>query len=245
MSAYTTDLNVEDLRLSPNLKGLPVIAQYDEALKELLSQVFAGNVILAPTDRAFELYLNQQKDEIHFPFISLFPAGGYQRTEKNWAASNIGKPIYRAAQIYDDATLKKLGNNKNMQNFYQYMYFNIPYTIDCWSTNRIEALQLVQELLFWLQTQGEVKVKYKGHEHTANMTIDDSIDDSTSYTSYSNLGNIYRFTLTVIINAPVFRTQNYLNITQTDVVVTLKDIPEEDIPDQESNREEISENESL
>lgn len=240
MSAYETDLHVEDLRLSPNLKGLPVIAQYDEAVKELLSQVFAGSVILAPVDRAFELYLNQQKEEIHFPFISLFPAGGYQRTDKNWAASNIGKAIYRAAEVYEDTTLKKIGNNKNMQNFYQYMYFNIPYTIDCWSTNRIEALQLVQELLFWLQTQGEVKVKYKGHEYTANMTIDDSIEDSTSYTSYSNLGNIYRFTLTVIINAPVFRTQNYLNITQADVVVTLKDVP-----DQKSDREEINDNESL
>ena len=71
MSAYVTDLNVEDLQLSENLKGLPVIAQYDEAVKELLSQVFAGNVILAPVDRAFELYLNQQKDEIHFPFFSV------------------------------------------------------------------------------------------------------------------------------------------------------------------------------
>ena len=240
MSAYETDLHVEDLRLSPNLKGLPVIAQYDEALKELLSQVFAGSVILAPADRAFELYLNQQKEEIHFPFISIFPSGGYQRTNKNWAASNIGQPILRAAQLYEDSTLKKTGTTKSMQNFYQYMYFNIPYSIDCWSTNRIEALQLVQELVFWLQTQGEVKIRYKGHEYTANMIVEDAIGDSTAYTSYSNLGNIYRFTLNIVLDAPVFRTQNYLNITQTDVVVTLKDIP-----DQESNREETEENESL
>ena len=224
MSAYETDLQVEDLKLSESLKGLPVIAQYDEAVKELLSQVFAGSVILAPTERAFELYVNQKGDELHFPFISLFPESGYSRTYKNFAQSNIGNPIRRAALVYDDATLKKLGINKEMQNFYQVMYFNIPYKIDCWSTNRLEALQLVQELEFWLQAQGEVKIKYKEQVYTANMLVEDEIEDATAYTSYSDLGNIYRFSIRISIDAPVFRTQNYLNITKAEVILDLKDI---------------------
>ena len=226
MSVMKTDLQVEDLKLSKNLKGLPVIAQYDEALKELLSQVFAGSVILAPADRAFELYINQEGKDLHFPFISLFPASGYTRVYRNYAASNIGNPVNRFADIYDDVTIKKTGNVKTMQNFYQFLYFNIPYDIDCWSTNRIEALQLIQELEFWLQAQGEVKIKYKGHEYTANMMVDDSINDSTAYTSYSDLGNIYRFSIRISIDAPVFRTQNYLNITNANLELELKDVPD-------------------
>lgn len=224
MGATKLDFTIEDLQLSPNMKDLPVIAKYDEAVKELLSQVFAGNVILAPADRAFELYVNQKKDKVHFPFISLFPVqSGYTRVNRNYMQSNIGEPINRAAYLFNKATLEKTGQTDLMQNFYQVQYYNIPYSIDCWSTNRIEALQLVQELCFWLQSQGEVIVNYKNHKYTANMTIGETIADNTAYTSYSDMGNIYRFTININIEAPVFRTQNYLNLTKGNVEVTLKD----------------------
>jgi len=224
MSTTKLDLKVEDLKLSKDLKNLPVIAKYDEAFKELISQVFAGKVILAPTDRAFELYINQtQGEKIKFPFISLFPSGPYNSVNNNFASSHIGHPAYRSAIIYDDNTLEKKGQNKLMQNFYQVMYFDIPYSIECWSNNRIQALQLVQELIFWLNSQGEVKIQYKNNEYTANMTINNTITDNTGYTNYANIGNIYRFTLNINIEAPVFRTQNYLNINTSDITLVLKD----------------------
>lgn len=224
MSATKLDFSIEDLQLSPKMKDLPVIAKYDEAVKELLSQVFAGNVILAPADRAFELYINQKDEELHFPFISLFPVqSGYVRVNRNYMQSNIGNPINRAAYLFNKDTLKKEGQTDLMQNFYQVQYYNIPYSIECWSTNRIEALQLVQELVFWLQSQGEVLIKYKEHEYTANMTISDTIVDNTAYTSYTESGSIYRFTININIEAPVFRTQNYLNLTKGNVELVLKD----------------------
>lgn len=227
MATTNLDLKIEDLRLSPNLKGLPVIAKYDEALKELLAQVFAGSVILAPTDRAFDLFIGQSKESLKFPFISLFPSGGYTHVNQNYALSNIGKAVHRAALIRDDDTLQLTGRNKAMQNFYQVMYYDIPYAITCWSTNRLEALQLVQELCFWLQAQGEVIINYKENKYTANVTVSDNISDDTAYTAYSDLGNIYQFTITVTINAPVFRTQNYLNITRAELELTLKDETDE------------------
>lgn len=224
MSATKLDFTIEDLQLSPDMKDLPVIAKYDEAVKELLSQVFAGCVILAPQERAFELYVNQQKDKIHFPFISLFPVqSGYTRVNRNYMQSNVGNPINRAAYLFNKDTLKKEGQTPLMQNFYQVQYYNIPYAIECWSTNRIQALQLVQELCFWLQSQGQVLVNYKNHKYTANMTISDTIADNTAYSSYTDMGNIYRFTLTINIEAPVFRTQNYLNLTKGEIEITLKD----------------------
>ena len=224
MGATKLDFSIEDLQLSPDMKNLPVIAKYDEAVKELLSQVFAGSVILAPSDRAFELYVNQEKDKVHFPFISLFPLqSGYTRVNRNYMQSNIGNPINRAAYLFNKNTLAKEGQTNLMQNFYQVQYYNIPYAIECWSTNRIQALQLVQELCFWLQSQGEVLVRYKNHDYTANMTVGDNIADNTAYTSYSDLGNIYRFTIQINIEAPVFRTQNYLNLTKGKLEITLKD----------------------
>ena len=122
-----------------------------------------------------------------------------------------------------DGKLEIEGNSTGMQNFYQTMYYNIPYSIECWSSNRIQALQLVQELCFWLQAQGQVIIKYKEHTFNANLQVADDIQDTTSYTSYSDLGNIYRFTLNINIEAPVFRTQNYLNITSTELTLELKD----------------------
>lgn len=223
MATYNTDLRIEDLQVSPDMKDLPIIAKYDEAFKSLLTQVFAGSVILAPVDRAFDLYVEQQKDALHFPFISIFPSGGYSITNNNFVMSNIGKPIHRLANVYDNDTLKKLGKTPNTQNFYQTIYFNIPYSLECWSTNRIQALQLVQELCFWLKAQGEVRVKYKEHELNANLTVDPTITDATAYTSYADLGHVYRFTLNISIEAPVFRTQNYLNITKADIELTLED----------------------
>ena len=228
MATTNLDFHVEDLRLSKDLKDLPVIAKYDEAVKELLSQVFAGNVILAPTDRAFDLHIGQAKDnKIRFPFISLFPSGGYRRTNKNFAQSNIGWPVNRAAILYDDDTLQKKGTTNNMQNFHQVMYYDIPYSITCWSTNRIQALQLVQELAFWLQAQGQVLIQYKDKQYTANLTVDDTIQDATSYASYADLGNIYMFTLNISIEAPVFRTANYLNITKASLELKLKDLTDD------------------
>lgn len=224
MASTKLDFSIEDLQLSPDMKDLPIIAKYDEAVKELLSQVFAGSVILAPADRALELYINQKQDKVHFPFISLFPAStGYTRINRNYMQSNIGNPINRAAQLFNGDTLEKTGQTKLMQNFYQVQYYNIPYTIECWSTNRIQALQLVQELVFWLQSQGEVLVNYKTNKYTANMTVADSIMDNTAYTSYTNIGNIYRFTININIEAPVFRTQNYLNLSKSVVEITLKE----------------------
>ena len=235
MSATKLDLYIEDLQLSPDMKDLPVIAKYDEAVKELLSQVFAGSVILAPADRAFELYVNQEKDKVHFPFISLFPTNsGYTRINRNYMQSNVGNPINRAATMFYGDTLKKKGQNPLMQNFYQVQYYNIPYSIECWSTNRIQALQLVQELSFWLQSQGEVLIKYKEHEYTTNMTIGETIVDNTAYTNYTESGSIYRFTLNINIEAPVFRTQNYLNLSKGILEIKLKDNPEV----QESGKEE-------
>ena len=224
MAATKLDFSIEDLQYNNSMKDLPTIAKYDEAVKELLSQVFAGNVILAPSDRAFELYVNQENDKVHFPFISIFPSNtGYTRINKNFAQSNIGNPIHRAAYLYDNDTLKKKGQTNLMQNFYQVQYYNIPYTIDCWSTNRIQALQLVQELCFWLQSQGQVLIKYRENYYTANLIADDNIIDNTSYASYSDLGSIYRFTINIAIEAPVFRTQNYLNVIKGNLEVTLKD----------------------
>ena len=224
MGATKLDFSIEDLQLSPSMKDLPIIAKYDEAVRELLSQVFAGSVILAPQDRAFELYVNQEKDKVHFPFISIFPVqSGYIRVNRNYMQSNIGDPINRAAYLFNKDTLAKEGRTNLMQNFYQVQYYNIPYAIECWSTNRIQALQLVQELCFWLQSQGEVLVRYKDHNYTANMTVGDTIADNTAYNSYSDLGSIYRFTIQINIEAPVFRTQNYLNLTKGKLEINLKD----------------------
>lgn len=222
-----TDLKVEPLELDKDMKKYPMLARYDEGLRKLISQVFAGKVILAPSDRAFDLFIDQSKSTLRFPFISMFPSNGYTRTNKNFSASNIGQAVYRAARVFDDTTLRQVGNAATMQNFYQYMYFDIPYQIDCWSSNRMEALQLIQELMFWLTAQGQVKVIYSDNILTCNLTLSDVITDNSTYTEYENIGNLYRFTLTINLEAPVLRTTNYLNITNSELTLHLEEEEQE------------------
>ena len=133
----------------------------------------------------------------------------------------------RVSSSYSIAALQKKGTTNNMQNFHQVMYYDIPYSITCWSTNRIQARQLVQDLAFWLQAQGQVLIQYKDKQYTANLTVDDTIQDATSYASYADLGNIYMFTLNISIEAPVFRTANYLNITKASLELKLKDLTDD------------------
>lgn len=223
MGAMKTDLPVEELELSEEMKDLPMLQKYDSGMQKLIEQVFAGSVIFAPVDRAFDLFIGQKKDKIRFPFISLFTTNGYTLSNKNYSATNIGKPVYKQAIIYNEDTLKYQGKSPVMQNYVQYYYFNIPYQIDCWSTSRKQALQLLQELLFWLKSQGQIKVKYKEHTFNVNLVVDDNIQDNSTYIEYADMGNLYRFTFLVQIDAPVLRSTNYLNITSAEFTIDMKE----------------------
>lgn len=223
MSAMKTDLPVEELELSEEMKDLPMLEKYDSGIKKLIEQVFSGSVILAPYDRAFDLFIGQKNEKISFPFISLFPTQGYTLSNKNFSATNIGKPLYRAAHIYNDDTLAYEGQSATMQNFLQYYYFTIPYQLECWSTSRKQALQLVQELVFWLKAQGQIKVKYRDKEFNTNLVIDDTIQDNSTYVEYADIGNLYRFTFNIQIDAPIIRTTNYLNISTAELSIDMKE----------------------
>ena len=223
MGAMKTDLPVEELELNEEMKDLPMLQKYDSGVQRMIEQVFAGSVIFAPVDRAFDLFIGQKKEKIRFPFISLFPTNGYTLTNKNYQATNIGKPLYKAAHIYNDDTLEYEGQRATLQNYLQYYYFTIPYQIDCWSTSRKSALQLVQELVFWLKSQGQVKVKYREHEFKVNLILDDNIQDSSTYVQYADIGNLYRFTFMIQLDAPIIRTTNYLNITKADIEIDMKE----------------------
>ena len=177
---FTTDLHIEELQLSDKLKGLPMLAKYDEAFKTLIEQVFAGSVILAPYERAFELFITQKKEDIKFPFVSIFPQQGYKIIANNFAQTNIGHSINKQAPIYDPDTLRRKGTSDSMQNFYQVINFDITYQLECWSTDRIEALRLVQEFLFWFKSQGQVLVSYRGKTYGCNMKLSDTIMDNSS-----------------------------------------------------------------
>lgn len=218
-----TDLPVEELELNEEMKDLPMLQKYDAGVQKLIEQVFAGSVIFAPADRAFDLFIGQTKERIRFPFISLFPTNGYTFSNKNYQASNIGAPMFRNAKIYNDDTMTYKGQSAVMQNFVQYYYFTIPYQIECWSTSRKQALQLLQELIFWLKSQGQIVVKYREHKFNVNLIIDDTIQDSSTYVEYADLGNLYRFSFMIQIDAPILRTTNYLNITKSELEIDMKE----------------------
>ena len=66
MGAMKTDLPVEELELNEEMKDLPMLQKYDAGVQRMIEQVFAGSVIFAPVDRAFDLFIGQKKEKIRF-----------------------------------------------------------------------------------------------------------------------------------------------------------------------------------
>lgn len=150
----------EETSVAINIDKIPHLERYDEAFKELLKQVFAGNVVLSPSDEFFANYRRTEED-IKLPAISIFPQSTYSINNQNsFAAYQVGHQFKSKMPVVDVDTNKINNESLYMSKNIQTLYIDIEYEIAIWSTLRSEALQVIQELMFWLYNQQEVKITY-------------------------------------------------------------------------------------
>ncbi len=195
-------------------------SKYGEALKELLKQCFNGDVIMEPTDTAFQYAVKQTKNKIKFPFISFYPANTIYLDNKNsgMPAYHYGLDYQNPLPVYnEDGSLK--GVNKRLAKNAEFLYILMSYQIDVWALSRLEAEQVLQELIFWLYQNQQVEVEYNNQKLAFSFEIDDNVIDNSDLASYMSNGKMYRYTCGIELQGTIMRSENYFTVIKPNVKI--------------------------
>lgn len=208
----------EETKISPeDMSNLPHLERYDEAVTQLIRQIFAGQVVFAPDGNAKEYAIKQRDYEeksLEFPFISLYPDINYEITNNSFAQYQVGMAMQNKASVYDINTNQYKGDTSYVSKNVQHLYIDIDYQVDIWSLSRGEGLQVVQELLFWLYNQQEVKIKYYNEEFILSLVPPESFTDNSDLLQVETEGKLYRYTLVLTVHAAIYRSKNYFNVLE-------------------------------
>lgn len=195
-------------------------SKYGEALKNLLKEVFNGDVIFEPVDTAFEYATKQTEGKLRFPFISFYPDNTIELDMKNNAMPNYDEGIQykNPLPIYnEDGSLKGVSNRlaKNVE----FLYIIIGYQLDVWATSRLDVETVMQELIFWLHRNQQVESKYEDETLAFSFSLDNNIVDNSDLTSYHTDGKLYRYSYNIQLHAVLSRSENYFTVLHPNIEV--------------------------
>lgn len=196
------------------------ISKYGEGFKKLLNKSFSGNVIMEPVDTAFQYAIKQTKNDLKLPFISFYPDNTIYIDNKNsgMPAYSFGKAYQNPLPIYDDNGVLK-GVNKRLAKNAEFLYILIGYQIDVWATTRLEAEEVLQELIFWLYKNQQVEIDVNGDILAFTFEIGDNIVDNSDLTSYMSNGKMYRYTCNIQLQGTIMRTENYFTVVKPKIEI--------------------------
>lgn len=195
-------------------------SKYGEALKKLLQDIFSGSVILEPVDTAFRYATEQTNNDLKFPFISIYPDNTITLDKKNISMPSYheGFQFQNPMPIYnDDGSLK--GTNERLAKNAKFLYIIIGYQIDVWATTRLEAEEVMQELVFWLYHNQQVEVQYQNVSLVFSFDLADTIVDNSDLVSYTSNGKMYRYTYGIQVHATLLRSENYFTVIHPNIKV--------------------------
>ena len=121
-------------------------------------------------------------------------------------------PIYN-----DDGSLK--GTNERLAKNAKFLYIIIGYQIDVWATTRLEAEEVMQELVFWLYHNQQLEVQYQNTTLSFSFDLADTIVDNSDLLSYTNSGKMYRYTYGIQVHATLLRSENYFTVITPNIEV--------------------------
>lgn len=198
-------------------------SKYGDALKELIKQVFNGTVIYEPSDVSFEYALNQTKNNIKFPLISIYHDNTIQLDKQK-----ISFPSYRRGKLFEnkitvfDDNMKDTGEkNEKISKSVQNLYITLNHILDVYGTDRISTERATQELLFWLYENQQIKIKYYGQELNFTFDINPNIIDNTDLVQYHSNGKLYRMSIVISSNVALFRSVDYFNVLDPRIEITV------------------------
>ncbi len=195
-------------------------SKYGEAFRNLIAEVFNGNIIMEPVTTAFQYATKDTGNKLTFPFISFYPDNTMYLDKKNNAmpSYNTGVQFENPINIYNEDGSFKESNNRLAKNV-EFLYIIIGYQLDVWGTNRLDTEQLMQELIFWLHINQQVETEYRGVKLTFTFELGDNIVDNTDLVSYQSNGKLYRYTYNIAIHAAIMRSENYFTVLHPNIKV--------------------------
>jgi len=201
------------------------ISEYGEVIKKLISSVFRGQVVYDSVDHAFEYALNQTSNNLKFPFISFYHdnAIDLDMSRNSFNSYRYGKLFETSTRVLKDNLEDTHERNEKISKSVQNLYINVRYIFDIWGTDRLSCEKVSQELVFWLFYNQQVTIKYMGVPITLTFEIEPSIVDNTDLTTYHSNGKLYRYTLSVILRAALFRSVDYFNVLDPQVSIEITD----------------------
>ena len=194
-------------------------SKYSEGLKVLLKKSFSGDVVLEPVDTAFQYAIKQTENNLKLPFISFYPDNTIYIDKNNGMPGyDFGKAYQNPLPIYnEDGSLE--GFNKRLAKNAEFLYILLGYQIDVWATTRLEAEEVLQELIFWLYRNQQVEIDLNGEPLAFTFEIDDNIVDNSDLTSYATNGKMYRYTCSIQLQGAIMRSENYFTVVKPNVKV--------------------------
>lgn len=199
--------------------------KYSEALQSLFKSVFNGDVVIKPSDEAFDYAIKQTNDDLKFPFISFYPNNTIYLDNTNNAMPSYseGMQYKNPMPVYnDDGSF--LGVNDRLSKNAEFLYILIGYQIDIWGTNRFDTETLTQELIFWLYQNQQISSIYEDKEYDFSFEINQEVLDNSDLASYQSNGKLYRYTLSIQLQATLMRTENYFTVKHPRVAVEEKEL---------------------
>lgn len=196
---------------------------YSEAVKDFIKSAFNGTVIYEPADVAFEYALNDTKNKIKFPMISIYHTNDIDidQSKNSFGSYKRGKLLERAITVRDD-NLKQSGeHNEKISKSVQNLYITMKYILDVYGTDRISTEKATQELLFWLYDNQQITIKYNGQKLQMTFDISPTIVDNTDLTSYHSNGKLYRYSIAISSHIALFRSVDYFNVIEPEIEITV------------------------
>ena len=191
-----------------------------EALKKLIQEVFTGSVVMEPPDVAFQYAIKQTNNNLTLPMISFYPDNTIQLDRKNNAMPSYdeGFQFQNPMNVYnEDGSFK--GTNKRLAKNAKFLYIIIGYQLDTWATTRLEAEEVMQELVFWLHHNQQVEIEYMGVKLQFSFDLANEIIDNSDLASYQSNGKLYRYTYGIQIHATLLRSENYFTVIKPNIKV--------------------------
>lgn len=196
---------------------------YRKALKDLIKQVYNGTVIYEPADVAFEYALNQTKNKIKFPMISIYHENDIDvdMSRNSFPSYKRGKLFENAIKVYDENMKDTNEHNEKISKSVQNLYITMKYILDVYGTDRISTEKVLQELLFWLYDNQQVDITYQGAKLNFTIDISPNIVDNTDLVAYHSNGKLYRMSIAISTHVALFRSVDYFNAIYPEIEITV------------------------
>ena len=197
--------------------------QYRKALKDLISTVYNGTVIYETADVAFEYALNQTKNKIKFPMISIYHENDIDidTSRNSFPSYKRGKLFENAITVYDENMKDTEEHNEKISKSVQNLYITMRYIIDVYGTDRLSTEKVVQELLFWLYDNQKINIKYQGARLNFTVDVSPNIVDNTDLVSYHSNGKLYRMSIAISTHEALFRSVDHFNAIYPEIEITV------------------------